>query len=247
VPSGQTGSVRVRDWTEVDHYEVLGVAPDASRAEIITAYRAQARLLHPDAAPSEADADERFVRVATAYRVLTGPQRAEYDEIRRRATEAPPPGVPVAAGPVGPARPSRPWQLTRRGATGAIWGGLGLVVAGIASVVLVITLMAQDADLRTAGVRVPAAVVREGGGPRLEFTTRAGTTVRVDPPDLKSGALTAGDVVEIRYDPADPTQVVTEQHAVARDITLWIMAAKFLIVGSVLVVVGIRRRLRLAA
>ena len=239
--------MRVRDWTEVDHYEALGVPADASRAEIIAAYRAQARLLHPDAAPSDADADERFVRVATAYRVLTGPQRAEYDEIRRRATAAPPPGAPAAAGPGGPTRPARPWQLTRRGATGAIWGGLALVVAGIASAVLVVTLMTKDAGLRADGVRVPAVVVREGGGPRLEFTTRTGATVRVDPPDLKSGALTAGEVVEIRYDPADPTQVVTEQQAVARDITLWIMAAKFLIVGSVLVVVGIRRRLRLAA
>jgi len=241
--------VRVRDWAEVDHYEILGVDPDADRDAIIAAYRAQARLLHPDAGSTAADADERFVRVATAYRVLTGPQRAAYDEVRRRGVTAPggaPTGATGAGGPVGPTRPARPWQLTRRGATGAIWGGVVLVLAGVLAAVVVSVLMTRDARLRSTGVPARAVVVRDGSGPRLEFTTRTGQTVRAALPDVKSGRATVGDVVGIRYDRADPSRVVNEQHAVARDITLWIMAAKFLIVGTVLVVVGIRRRLRLA-
>lgn len=246
--AGQTGAVRVRDWAEVDHYEVLGVDPDADRDAIIAAYRAQARLLHPDAGPTEADADERFVRVTTAYRVLTGPQRAAYDEVRQRGvgTSAGSAGPAGTAGPAGPARPARPWQLTRRGATGAIWGGTALVLAGILAAVVVSVLMTRDARLRSTGVPARAVVVLDGGGPRLEFTTRTGQTVRAALPDAKSGRAAVGDVVGIRYDRADPSRVVNEQHAVARDITLWIMAAKFLIVGTVLVVVGIRRRLRLA-
>jgi hypothetical protein len=47
--------------------------------------------------------------------------------------------------------------------------------------------------------------------------------------------------VAIRYDAAHPTRVVTQASTVARDITLWIVVAKFLIVGIVLVVVGARR------
>jgi len=47
--------------------------------------------------------------------------------------------------------------------------------------------------------------------------------------------------VAIRYDDQDPTHVVTQANTVARDITLWIVVAKFLVVGIVLVVVGGRR------
>jgi molecular chaperone DnaJ len=62
-----------------DHYEVLGVARDASPDEIKKAYRRLARELHPDVNPS-ADASERFKLVTHAYDVLSDPQqRAQYD------------------------------------------------------------------------------------------------------------------------------------------------------------------------
>ncbi len=62
-----------------DHYEVLGVAREASPEEIKKAYRRLARQLHPDVNPGD-DAAERFKAVTHAYDVLSDPrQREEYD------------------------------------------------------------------------------------------------------------------------------------------------------------------------
>ncbi|RRJ33474.1 J domain-containing protein [Halocatena pleomorpha] len=69
------------------YYELLGVEPDASRAEIETAYRETVKQVHPDKSEG-ADAEETFLQVQKAREVLTDPQqRAEYDR-RRTATES---------------------------------------------------------------------------------------------------------------------------------------------------------------
>jgi len=60
--------------TEQDYYELLGVARDASHAEIKRAFRQLARELHPDVS-GEPDADRRFRAVAEAYEVLSDPER----------------------------------------------------------------------------------------------------------------------------------------------------------------------------
>ncbi|MDN5762995.1 MAG: molecular chaperone DnaJ [Microlunatus sp.] len=62
-----------------DYYETLGVARDASPEQIKKAYRQLAMKLHPDVA-NEADASEKFKKVAEAYEVLGDPKKRDlYD------------------------------------------------------------------------------------------------------------------------------------------------------------------------
>jgi molecular chaperone DnaJ len=62
-----------------DLYEILGVPRDASSDDIKKAYRRLAREHHPDVNADPA-AEERFKEVATAYEILSDPQkRAQYD------------------------------------------------------------------------------------------------------------------------------------------------------------------------
>ena len=66
-----------------DHYAVLGVMPEASLDEIKRAYRRLALANHPDRHPGDADAEDRFRAISTAYAVLSDPvQRARFDAQR---------------------------------------------------------------------------------------------------------------------------------------------------------------------
>lgn len=68
------------DSAKRDYYEVLGVARDASDAEIKRAYRKLALQFHPDKNPGDARAEESFKEAAEAYEVLAdGDKRARYD------------------------------------------------------------------------------------------------------------------------------------------------------------------------
>lgn len=72
-----------RDYFEKDYYATLGVAKDASPAEISKAYRKLARQLHPDRRPGDKAAEDRFKEVSEAYSVLSSPdKRKEYDQVR---------------------------------------------------------------------------------------------------------------------------------------------------------------------
>ncbi len=73
-----------REWFEKDYYKILGVASDASAAEITKTYRKLAKELHPDSNPGDSAADERFKEVASAYDVIGDEaKRKSYDEVRR--------------------------------------------------------------------------------------------------------------------------------------------------------------------
>src|SRR5437763_1509323 len=63
-----------------DYYEVLGVARNASEAEIKSAFRRLARELHPDVNDRDPDAEDKFKEAAEAYEVLSDSERrAIYD------------------------------------------------------------------------------------------------------------------------------------------------------------------------
>jgi DnaJ-class molecular chaperone len=73
-------------------YEVLGVKPTATADEIRKAYRKLAKEFHPDLNPGKPAAEARFKAVATAYDLLSDPEkRARYDrgEIDESGAERP--------------------------------------------------------------------------------------------------------------------------------------------------------------
>ena len=64
-----------------DYYEVLGVAKNASEAEIKKAYRQMALKYHPDKNPDDKAAEEKFKEAAEAYEVLNTPdKKRRYDQ-----------------------------------------------------------------------------------------------------------------------------------------------------------------------
>lgn len=69
------------DNNKRDYYEVLGVAKDASAADIKKAYRKLALQYHPDKNPGDKAAEEKFKEAAEAYDVLSNDEkRAKYDQ-----------------------------------------------------------------------------------------------------------------------------------------------------------------------
>ena len=72
-----------QDWADKDFYKILGVAKDASDADIKKAYRKLARQYHPDTNSGEAAAEKKFKDISEAYSVLSDPdERQQYDAIR---------------------------------------------------------------------------------------------------------------------------------------------------------------------
>ncbi len=68
-----------------DYYRILGLLPNATLAEVKSAYRKKASALHPDRNPSER-AHTAFQEMQEAYEVLSNTaQRLAYDDNRRRS------------------------------------------------------------------------------------------------------------------------------------------------------------------
>ena len=65
----------------IDYYKVLGVAKDASDADIKKAYRKLARKHHPDLNPNDKEAQKKFQELNEANEVLSNPEnRKKYDQ-----------------------------------------------------------------------------------------------------------------------------------------------------------------------
>ena len=63
-----------------DLYAILGVQRNASKDDIVKAYRKGAQQHHPDRNPGDAEAEARFRDIQEAYDILSDPnKRAEYD------------------------------------------------------------------------------------------------------------------------------------------------------------------------
>jgi hypothetical protein len=223
-----------------DLYRELGVAPDATREQLAAAFRVRAKALHPDMNPGDAEAAEQFKSLGQAYQVLADPEaRARYDAAR--AVSTPTLGVAAATGPA-PVPVVQRFTLTRKAARWAVAAGGILIVLGIASGIWVVSLQRADADLRARGVPATAVVVEAPGGRVLEFTTRDGTRVRAREAQ-KTGEVQppVGSQVGLHYDRSDPTRIVTDQSHTGRDVTLWIVAVKFVVGGALLIWFGRRR------
>ncbi len=72
-----------QDWVDKDFYKILGVAKDASDADIKKAYRKLARQHHPDTNAGNTASEKKFKDISEAYSVLSDPEeRQQYDAIR---------------------------------------------------------------------------------------------------------------------------------------------------------------------
>jgi hypothetical protein len=123
-----------------DHYAILGVNPAATEAEIKAAYREGAKQCHPDLHPGEAAA-ERFRQLSEARRVLLSPSaRAAFNldrmehELRLEIVSV----VHFRRPRTGAGHPSAP---PRAEIARPIWQGGGLLLAGLLTVLVSVTML----------------------------------------------------------------------------------------------------------
>jgi len=198
-----------------DLYEVLGVSPAATTAELRRAYRQLALQHHPDRAGPESA--PRFARIAEAYRMLSDPTaRTAYDAHRfERVHRQPQTADDLRDDGRGWTFSSNNWSASWRRAIvdllSRVSGPLdALVAAGVAAVdpdgTLELRLSAAEAASGgTAAVTMPLAVpcptcggiARPGGVwcRRCEYAGEITAPVRIRiqiPPAARHGAITVG-------------------------------------------------------
>jgi uncharacterized membrane protein len=129
----------------------------------------------------------------------------------------------------------------------AFVGGMLEFVLGVGASLAVIALQHRDAQRRSGRVAIDATVLHGTSEGMISFRTRAGESVRVAEPARENPGL-ADTTMAVLYDPAHPSDVIADESYAARNITLWIVAIKFLVGGPVFAILGWRalRRLRAA-
>jgi DnaJ domain len=137
-----------------NHYEALGVPPNADGEAIRAAWREQAKQLHPDLSDgSGSESKEAFLRLQEAYDVLRDPdRRAHYDATLARET-----AMAEAARLAARRQPSRPPRFAGLGSYLAALALVVLVTAGIVAWQIYFPLEPQ----RTGKATVIARVVRD--------------------------------------------------------------------------------------
>jgi len=78
-PFSQT-SRRLDNTASPTHYEILGISPTATRAELKKRFYVLSKETHPDINPHNPDAGKRFAQISESYSVLADPEkRKRYD------------------------------------------------------------------------------------------------------------------------------------------------------------------------
>ncbi|HWS44728.1 MAG TPA: DnaJ domain-containing protein [Acidimicrobiia bacterium] len=232
----------VRDSARTDYYAVLGVDAGATDDEITQAFRARAKLLHPDTTTSAAE-DEQFKELSAAYAVLSNADRRRAYDRTRVASAARPVRSTAGAASTAPAR--EPWpRWSHRRAWTAVIGGVLVALLGVLAACTTWILHDNDAAQRARYVPVVATRVDNGS---ITFTTRDGRLVTTREPEQHGEGSGVGPTVNVRYDPSNPRHVIVDANTLGRDITLGIVALKLMIAGPVFVVLGWRRLRRLGS
>lgn len=139
------------------HYDVLGVARDATPDEVRAAYRRLARRHHPDRMRAAGTSDDEMPRINEAYRVLSDPARRAVYDASRRTSAAPPGSRGSATSKVQDAPSARVWYDEPRRTPNMPWRTLG--VAGVLGVVAVVVLAQFAEPTAPAG---PDGILRVG-------------------------------------------------------------------------------------
>jgi len=96
---------------EPDPYQVLGIGPDATSADIARAYRRLARTVHPAPRPGDPAAVEQFRALTDAYGLLSDPARRAAWDHHHPSGAARHPHRPAPARPASPP----PWPFRPAG------------------------------------------------------------------------------------------------------------------------------------
>lgn len=124
-----------RKLTTQDHFEVLGLTPEATEADVRSTYGRLARRFHPDIQHKPALADLRgeveavFDRISVAHKVLGDPgSRAQYESTLLIARLGPKPDAPAEAAPAAPqANPEESLRKAEEGYRGSqYWDAIQL-------------------------------------------------------------------------------------------------------------------------